>query len=71
MDQKRDKLSFDLATFKVSIKKTKQVAAGPVAEWLMFHTLCFGGPGSWVQIPGTDLLHSSAMLLRSPTYKLE
>ena len=22
--------------------------------------LCFGGPGSWIQIPGTDLYHSSS-----------
>ena len=45
--------------------------AGPVAKWLKFHVLCFGNPGSQVQISGVDLLHSSATLWRHPTYKIE
>ena len=35
-----------------------------------FGRLCFGSPGLWVQIPGTDLCHS-AMLWWQPTYKVE
>ena len=43
-----------------------------MAEWLKFHVLLFSSPGSWVQIPGTDLLlHSPAMLWWHPTYKIE
>ena len=33
--------------------------------------LCFGGPGLWVQILGTDLHHSSAMLWQQTMYKVE
>ena len=40
-----------------------------MAKWLKFHTLYFSGPGPWVQIPGTHLIHSSAMLWRCPTDK--
>ena len=44
--------------------------ADPVAKWLKFCVLCFGGPGSWVWIPGMDLpLISHAW--RHPTYKIE
>ena len=42
-----------------------------MAEWLKFGVLHFGGPGSQVRIPVADLLHSSAMLWRHPTYKVE
>ena len=42
-----------------------------MAEWLKFHVLCFRGLGSWVRIPGADLLHSCAMLWGHPTYKIE
>ena len=42
-----------------------------MAKWLKFHMLYFGSPGSQVQITGADLLHSSAMLWRDPTYKVE
>ena len=51
--------------------KILTLGAGPVAEWLKFHVLHFSGLGSQVQIPGEDLLHSSAMLWRHPTYKVE
>ena len=44
------------------VKNELTIGAGPVAEWLKFHTLHFGGPGSQVWIPGVDLLHSSAIL---------
>ena len=44
------------------LKNHLNLGAAPVAEWLKFHMLHFGGPGSQVQILGTDLLHSSAML---------
>ena len=40
-----------------------------MAEGFKFHALCFGGPGSWVWIPGTDLLHLWAMWWRHPIYK--
>ena len=33
------------------------VGASLVAEWLNFQVLCFGGLDSWVQSPGTDMLH--------------
>ena len=36
-----------------------------------FSVLSFSSPGSWVQIPDVDLHHSSAMLWRCPTYKVE
>ena len=36
-----------------------------------FRVLCFSGLGSQARIPGADLLHSSAMLWRHPTYKIE
>ena len=49
--------------------KNKQSGAGPMAKWLKFHMFRFGGPGLRVRIPGVDLLHSSAMLWRNPTYK--
>ena len=43
-----------------------------MTEWLKFRTLQFvGGLGLQVQIPGVDLLHSSAMLWRRPTHKEE
>lgn len=45
------------------------LGAGPTAEWLKFHLLHLGGPGSRVQIPAVDLLHSPAMLWRCPIYK--
>ena len=35
------------------------MGASLVAQWLQFGVFHFGGPGSWVQIPGADLLHSS------------
>ena len=41
-----------------------------MAERLNFHELCFGGPDLWVRILGVDLLHTSAMLWRHPTYKV-
>ena len=44
-----------------SLKKPVS-GAGPVATWLKFHGLCFGSQGSQAQIPGVDLLRSSAML---------
>ena len=40
-------------------------------EWLKFRTLLFGSLGSWVRVWGTDLLHSSTMPWRHPTYKIE
>ena len=40
-----------------------------MAERLKVHALCCDGPGSWVQIPGTDLLHSPATLWWYPTGK--
>ena len=42
-----------------------------VDKLLMFCALCFGSLDSRVWIPGVDLLHSSAMLWRHPTYKIE
>ena len=45
--------------------------ASLMAEWLRFCPLRFSGPGSQVRIPCTDLLHSSAMLQRHLTYKIE
>ena len=42
-----------------------------MAKLLKFHAPHFGGPGSQVWIPGADLLHSSAMLWRHPTHKVE
>ena len=41
-----------------------------MGKWLKFHVLHFGGPDSWVRIPGTDLLRS-ATLWRRPMYKVE
>ena len=55
---------------KLEFKRTSY-GVGPVAEWFKFHDLHFGNPSSWVQIPGIDLLRSSAMLWRHPTYKIE
>ena len=43
--------------------------ASLAAKWLKFHLLFFSGLGSQVWILATDLLHSSAMLWRHPTYK--
>ena len=45
----------DLNVYKRCFK-----GVGPVAMWLKFHTLLFSGWGSHVQIPGVDLLCSSA-----------
>ena len=42
-----------------------------MAEWLKFHVLCLGGPGSRVWIPGMDMFLSSAMLGRHPTDSVE
>ena len=37
-----------------------------------FGALHFGGPGSWVHIPGVDLQHSSAVMLwQRPIYNIE
>ena len=36
-----------------------------------FSTFQFGGPGSWVRIPGTDIHHLSVTLWWWPTYKVE
>lgn len=41
--------------------KTK-FGADPVAQWLNFHALRFGGPGLQAQIPGMDLHQASTML---------
>ena len=40
-----------------------------MTKWLKFCVFHFGGLGSQVQIPGADLLYSSAMLWRDPTHK--
>ena len=42
-----------------------------MAKQLKFLTLHSGSPGSPVRIVSTDLLHSSAMLWRHPTDKIE
>ena len=42
-----------------------------MAKWLKFCALCISSLGSQVQFPGSDLLHSSAMLWWHPTYKVE
>ena len=47
------------------------MGTSPVAEWLKFHMLHFCGLGSWVQIRGVDIFHSSAMLWQRPTYRVE
>ena len=44
--------------------KRRFIMPGAVAGWLKFHTLSFGCLSLLVQILGTDLLHSSAMLWR-------
>ena len=43
----------------------------PLGAVVKFGVLCFGSLGSRVQIPGADLLHSSAMLWWQPTYEVE
>ena len=43
----------------------------PYGMMVKFCALCFGGPGSWVRIPGADLHHLSAMLWQQPTYKID
>ena len=53
----------------LNIKKI--TGAGSTAEWLKFCAFHFGGPGSWVLILGTDMLHLLAMLWRHPTCKIE
>ena len=55
----------------LKLYKRGEFQGGPVAKCLKFPVLCFGSPGSWVQILGADLLHSSAMLWRHPIYKVE
>ena len=46
---------------KVAESLFKEIIAEGTS-WLKFCTLHFGGPGSWVQILGTDLHRLSAML---------
>ena len=62
--------AFQLRRTNVMLK-IRKAEVSPMAEWLKFHALSFSGPGLWVQIPGADLLHSSAMLWGHPTYKIE
>ena len=42
-----------------------------MAKWLKFPAFHFSGPGTQVQISGTDVLHPSAVLQRRPTYNIE
>ena len=42
-----------------------------MAQWLKFCVLCFHSLGLQVQILGADLLYSSAIPWRHPTYKVE
>ena len=51
--------------------KTYGVRGWPRGIVVKFGMLCFGDPGSWVQILDTDLHHLSAMLRWQPTYKVE
>ena len=53
----------------LALFKKPYLGPDPVAKWLKFCVLCFGGQGSQDWILGTDLLHSSAMLWRHLTYK--
>ena len=46
-------------------KEAILLGASLVAEWLKFCVLRFGGPGSQVQILGTDPLHSSGHALEA------
>ena len=62
---------YSVCCMKVASKRDECRGAGPVATWLKFHVLRFDGPGLQVQIPGADLLHSSATLQSHPTYKIE
>ena len=41
----------------------KNTGPGPVAKWLKFGVVLFGGPGSQVQILGADLLHSPTVAM--------
>ena len=52
------------------LKETRE-EAGPMAQWLKFHRLRYGGMGSRVRILGVDLLHSPATLWRHPTDKVK
>ena len=54
-------LLFFLSLFFFTFKIYRCQGPGPVADWFKFQVLCFGCPGSQVQIPGMDLLHSSAI----------
>ena len=65
------KRKFLKLVLKMEHLKTNIEGASPVAKWLKFCMFNFGDPGSWVWILRVDLLHSSAMLWRHPTYKVE
>ena len=54
---------------KLQTVKRGFLGAGPVTEWVKLSVLCFSSLGS--QILDVDLLHSSAMLWRHPTYEVE
>ena len=56
---------------KVALKNDALVKGLPLWHSGKFGVLCFGGQGLRVQIPGTDLHHSTAMLWQQPTYKVE
>ena len=61
----------------ISIKKSNNLLkmdnswGQPCGVVVNFGMLHFSGLGSQVWIPGTELLHSSAILWRNPTYKME
>ena len=58
-----------MSLIRFNIHKNYILEAGHVGVVVKFSDLHFGGPGSWVWIPGRDLHHSSAMLWWQPTKK--
>ena len=63
--------SISLTSRSFLVFRNPHKGASLMAEWLKLCLLHFGRLGSQVRIPAVDLLHSSAMLWRHPTYKIE
>ena len=55
--------------FEIVGSEKVRKAPGPVTKWLKFRVLQLSGLRSRVQILGTDILQSPAMLWQCPTYK--
>ena len=49
---KSSTLRYHLISVRAAVIKKTGEGAGPLAEWLKFHVLHFGGLGSWVWILG-------------------